>query len=78
MERDEELVRSMVNQPLAKMQAAEIRLAHLEAKIEQADYYIERALSNAGGREQLRGVLNVVHATLQEALESRATLQRVA
>lgn len=78
MERDAEIVKLLVNQPLAKLQAAESRVSHIEAKVSQADYYIARALDTTADSESLRGALRIAHATLKEALAGESNLRKVA
>jgi hypothetical protein len=65
------------NQP-AELFDAQSRIAHLEAKVEQADYLLAAALKPSVDHEDMLQKMQMAHRTLQEALGQDRELMRIA
>lgn len=78
MEHDANLVHAMINQPLGLLREAQARVARLEAKVAQADFYLAEALDHARDADDMRMKLMTVHATLKEAMKGESELMRLA
>ena len=64
------------NQP-AELFDAQSRIAHLEAKLEQADYMLSDALESSIDYEDMIRKMHLAQRTLQEALGRERELMRV-
>jgi hypothetical protein len=65
------------NQP-AELFDAKSRIAHLEAKLEQADYLLDEALASSVDYEDMVRKLQMAQMTLKEALRRESDLMRIA
>ncbi len=65
------------NQP-ADLFNAQSRIARLEAKVEQADYFLAEALDSAVDYEDMIRKLQMAQKTLKEALGRESDLKRIA
>lgn len=65
------------NQP-AELFDARSRIAHLEAKVEQADYLLAKALESSVDFEDMLRKLQMAQKTLREALGHECELMRLA
>ncbi|MBS0232772.1 MAG: hypothetical protein JSR99_04730 [Proteobacteria bacterium] len=65
------------NEP-AELFDARSRIAHLEAKVEQADYLLERALESSGDCEDMLKKMQMAQKTLKEALGQNPELMMLA
>lgn len=65
------------NQP-AELLDARSRIAHLEAKVGQADYLLAEALESAVDYEDMLRKLQMAQKTLKEALGQERELMRLA
>jgi hypothetical protein len=78
MDRDIAVAQSIMNQPLGPLRQSQARIAELEAKVAQADFYIIQALENAQDYDDLRTKVRTAHATLKEAMKGECELVRFA
>lgn len=65
------------NQPVELFDARS-RIAHLEAKVEQADYLLAKALESSVDFEDMLRKLQMAQKTLREALGHERELMRLA
>lgn len=65
------------NQPIELFDARS-RIAHLEAKLEQADYLLGKALEDSVDYEDMLRKMQMAHKTLREALGQEPELMRLA
>lgn len=65
------------NQP-AELFDARSRIAHLEAKVEQADYLLEKALESSTDYDDMLKKMQMAQKTLKEALGQDRELMRLA
>lgn len=65
------------NQPV-ELFAAQSRIARLEAKVEQADYFLTEALDSSVNYDDMIRKLQMAQSTLKEALRRESDLTRIA
>ncbi len=65
------------NQPI-ELFDAQSRIAHLEAKLEQADYLLDEALGSSGDYADMLRKMQMAQRTLKEALGQDRDLARLA
>ncbi len=65
------------NQP-AELFDARSRIAHLEAKVEQADYLLAEALETSMDYEEMLKRMQMAQRTLKEALGQEREMMRLA
>ncbi|MBS0252142.1 MAG: hypothetical protein JSR78_13870 [Proteobacteria bacterium] len=65
------------NQPVELFDARS-RIAHLEAKVEQADYLLAEAIESSADYEDMLRKMQMAQKTLKEALGQERELMRLA